>query len=160
MREQVTESRDGVMTRSHRRENRSLDQRMDPEDRHFAPRTGGFSDVSRGIRDLSCIVRPLAASPNQPAALREREITVQYDSATTGTVPPDDSIGARQPRTRRHKSAFRDAARPGCAGRQVLRKQRAQGKPVALAASCAKVAGGYFTCSAVTGDHSSSTPDC
>ena len=106
MREQVTESRDGVMTRSHRRENRSLDQRMDPEDRHFAPRTGGFSDVSRGIRDLSCIVRPLAASPNQPAALREREITVQYDSATTGTVPPDDSIGARQPRTRRHKSAF------------------------------------------------------
>ena len=88
MREQLTESRDGVMTRSHRRENRSLDQRIDPEDRHFAPRTGGFSDVSPGIRDLSGIVRPLAASPNQPTALREREIAAQYDSATTGSAPP------------------------------------------------------------------------
>jgi hypothetical protein len=110
MREQLTESRDGVMTRSHRRENRSLDQRIDPEDRHFVPRTGGFSGASPEIRDLSCIVQPLAAGPNQPTALRKREITALCDSATTGPRPPN-SIIAQAADTPRHKSAFprRDA---------------------------------------------------
>jgi hypothetical protein len=117
MREQLTESRDGVMTRSHRRENRSLDQRIDPEDRHFAPRTGGFSGASPEIRDLSCIVQPLAAGPNQPTAVREREITALCDSATTGSAPSGDA-SARKPWTREGISLLsRGAARPGCAGR-------------------------------------------
>src|ERR1700722_526824 len=94
MREQLTESRDGVMTRSHRRENRSLDQRIDPEDRHFVPRTGGFSGASPEIRDLSCIVQPLAAGPNRPTAVREREITALCDNATTG---PSGDASARKP---------------------------------------------------------------
>jgi hypothetical protein len=117
MREQLTESRDGVMTRSHRRENRSLDQRIDPEDRHFAPRTGGFSGASPEIRDLSCIVQPLAAGPNQPTAVREREITALCDSATTGSAPSGDA-SARKPWIREGISLpSRGAARPGCAGR-------------------------------------------
>src|ERR1700761_7673709 len=84
---------------------------MDTEDRHFSPRTGGFSDVSPGIRDLSASSSRWVAGPNRPTALREREITALCDSATTGSVPRN-SVIAHAAVTQRHRSAFprRDAS--------------------------------------------------